>query len=146
MKVIDPEVCFPEIPAGGSATSKGTFTFLAKNPDTSSLSWTYSSLRIETRPDSLVASSEAQPLSTYVVLSTSIPKSYYVLFHQWLPEGVFVDQAAPFGWTASDAQVWKVDQNVIAPLSIGSDIRAKAWLFNTLQEAEVTVPIDSTAP
>ena len=49
VKVIDPEVCFPEIPAGGSATSKGTFTFMAKNPDTSSLSWIYSSLRIETQ-------------------------------------------------------------------------------------------------
>ena len=26
VRVVDPEVCFPDIPAGGSATSKGTFT------------------------------------------------------------------------------------------------------------------------
>ena len=143
VKVVDPEVCFPDIPAGGSATSKGTFTFMAKSPNTSGLSWTYSSLKITAKPSAAMSEQGTYPVTHYVTLSTSAPKTYYVLFHQWIPEGVAVTPDAPLGWSTSEAKTWSVTQDITVPEGLASEIRAKAWLLNTLQEAEVTVPIDT---
>jgi uncharacterized delta-60 repeat protein len=149
VKVIDPEVCFPDIPAGGSAASKGTFTIwtgsrLKASP--SNLSWTYSSLRITADP-SVLAIQQGAPyntLSYYVTLSTSAPKTYYVLFHQWVPQDVSVTEV-PRGWETNQATTWLVTEQVTAPAAMTAEIKAKAWILNTLQEAEVTVPVSVTS-
>jgi hypothetical protein len=146
VKIIDPEVCFPDIPAGGSATSQGTFSFTAKSPDISSLSWIYSSLKIAADPSGPVTEAGTHPLSYYVTLSTSAPKPYYVLFHQWTPVGVTVMPDAPLGWQTSEANTWTVTQDVTVPAAMTSEIKAGVWLLNTLQEAHVTVPIEVPAP
>jgi hypothetical protein len=146
VKVIDPEVCFPEIPAGGSATSKGTFTVAAKSPSTSSLSWTYSSLKIAAAPSSSITNPGIHPLSYYVILSTSVPKNYYVLFHERIPAGVTATPDAPLGWETSEAKTWTVTQDVTVSAPMASEIKAGAWILNTFQGAEVTVPIEVPAP
>jgi hypothetical protein len=146
VKVIDPEVCFLDIPAGGSATSKGTFSFMAKSADTSSLSWIYSSLKIAADPSGPFTEAGTHPLSYYVTLSTSAPQPYYILFHQWIPAGITVIPDAPLGWETSEANTWTVTQDVTVPAATTSEIRAGAWLLNTLQKAQVTVPIEVPAP
>jgi hypothetical protein len=146
VKIIDPEVCFPDIPAGGSATSKGTFTFMAKGFDASRLSWIYSSIKIAADPADPITETGTHPLSYYVTLSTSAPKNYYVLFHQWVPEGVTATPDAPLGWETSEATTWTVTQDVTVSAPMASEIKAGAWIINTLQGAEVTVPIQVPAP
>jgi uncharacterized delta-60 repeat protein len=149
VKVIDPEVCFPDIPAGGSAASRGTFTIwtgsrLKASP--SNLSWTYSSLRITADP-SLLAIQQGAPyntLSYYVTLSTSAPKPYYVLFHQWVPEGITATEV-PRGWETNRTTTWLVTEQITASAGMTAEIRVKAWILNTLQEAEVTVPVSVSA-
>jgi hypothetical protein len=145
VKVIDPEVCFPDISAGGSATSKGTFTFTAKSPDTSKLSWSYSSLKITADASAPIIEPGTHELSYFVTLSTSAPKNYYVLFHEWIPAGVTATPDAPLGWETSEAKTWTVTRNIMVPAAMASEIKAGAWILNTFQWAEVTVPIDVLA-
>jgi hypothetical protein len=142
VKVIDPEVCFPDISAGGSATSKGTFTFTAKSPDTSKLSWSYSSLKITADASAPIIEPGTHELSYFVTLSTSAPKNYYVLFHEWIPAGVNATPDAPLGWETSEAKTWTVTRNITVPAAMASEIKAGAWILNTFQWAEVTVPIE----
>ena len=149
VKVIDPEVCFPEIPAGGSATSKGTFTIwtnkrLSGSP--TNLSWIYSSLKITADPSPLAIQKAApyNALSYYVTLSTSAPKKYYVLFHQAVPEGITITEQPLLTREMNQAGTWRVTEFVSAPAAMESDITARAWILNTLQQAEATVPVSVT--
>jgi alpha-tubulin suppressor-like RCC1 family protein len=149
VKVIDPEVCFPDIPAGGSAPSKGTFTIwtnkrLAASP--TSLSWTYSSLKITTDPSPLAIQQGTRynALTYYVTLSTSAPKKYYVLFHQTVPKGITVTENSFLTREISRSDTWQVSEYVSAPAAMSSQITARAWILNTLQQAETTVPVTVT--
>ena len=149
VKVIDPEVCFPDIPAGGSATSKGAFTIwtskrLSGSP--SNLSWIYSSLKITADPSPLAMQKGApyNALTYYVTLSTSAPKKYYVLFHQAVPEGVTITEQSLLTREINRSDTWQVTEFVTSPEAMTGEITARAWILNTLQQAEVTVPLSVT--
>jgi len=131
VKVIDPEVCFTDIPAGGSATSKGTFTIwtskrLSGSP--SNLSWTYSSLKIAADPSPLAIQQGApyNALSYYVTVSTSAPKKYYVLFHQAVPEGVIITEQPLLTRQINRSDTWQVAEYVSAPGATTGEITARA--------------------
>ena len=150
VKVIDREVCFPDISAGGSATSKGTFTIWTNKrlsgPPTN-LSWTYSSLKITADPSSL-AIQQGTPynaLSYYVTLSTSAPKKYYVLFHQAVPQGITITEQPLLTREMDQSGTWYVTEFVNAPAETTTEITARAWILNTLQRAETTVPVSVTS-
>ena len=150
VKVIDPEVCFPDILAGGSATSKGTFTIWTNKrlsgPPTN-LSWIYSSLKITTDPSSLTIQQGTpyNALSYYVTLSTSAPKKYYVLFHQAVPEGITITEQPLLTREMDQSGTWYVTEFVNAPAETTTEITARAWILNTLQRAETTVPFSVTS-
>ena len=153
VKVIDPEVCFPDINAGGPATSKGTFTIWTNKRlsgpsyTLSNLSWTYSSLKITADPSPLAIQQGApyNTLSYYVTLSTSAPKKYYVLFHQAVPEGITVTEKPLLTREMNQSDTWHVTEFATAPAAMTGDITARAWILNTLQQAETAVHVSVTS-
>ena len=155
VKIIDPEVCFPDIPAQGTggpgtATSKGTFTIWTNkrlSGPPSNLSWTYSSLKITADPSSLAIQQGApyNALTYSVTLSTSAPKTYYVLFHQWFPQGIDITEQPLLTREMDQSGTWQVSEYVSASAEMESDITARAWILNTLQQAEATVPVSVTS-
>ena len=78
-------------------------------------------------------------------MSTSAPKTYYVLFHQAVPQGITVTEKPLLTREMGQSDTWQVTEFVSAPAAMESDITARAWILNTLQQAEATVPVSVTS-
>jgi uncharacterized delta-60 repeat protein len=149
LQVLDPKVCFAELPPGGTLQSAGVFAlrYTSKtlpNNWQSLLKWTFTSISITAQPSVLTIQQGTlhNGLSFFVTLSTSASKPYHVTFSQTNPAGFTVTGGAS-GWETSTNATWLVAEEVQGTTS--GSITVSASIPETTQTASLTVPVSVTS-